>query len=79
MLPAYGKDDDATLLERPKDDMHALKSRCNALEKTVRDLQSICDTHERALETFRQHIIELQNAQGMLDLSYQGEDFEVIQ
>ena len=48
------------------------------LEKSVKDLQSICDTHGRTLETFRQHIVKLHTHQGTLDTSYQGEDFEVM-
>jgi len=43
------------------------------LEKAVKDLQSICDTHQRTLETFWQHIVNIHMHQGTLDLSYQGE------
>jgi len=74
-----GTDDNVTLVEGLKTEIQALKSRCGALEKTVGDLQSICDTHQRTLETFRQHIINLEKVQGTLDLSYEGEEFEVIQ
>jgi hypothetical protein len=48
------------------------------LEKSVKDLQSICDTHQRTLETFRKHIVDLHMHQGTLDLSYEGEEFEAM-
>jgi hypothetical protein len=48
------------------------------LEKTVGVLQSICDTHQRALETWRQHIVTSQNEQGILDSSYNGEEYELM-
>ena len=72
-------DVDITLVEGIKTEVQALKSRCDSLEKIVRDLQSICDTHERTLETYQQHIISLEKSQGTLNLSYQGEEFEVMQ
>lgn len=68
-----------TLVDGLKIDVEALKSRCDALEKTVKDLQSICDTHERTLETFRRHIVDTNVRKGRLDLSYQGEEFEIMQ
>ena len=54
-------------------------SRCEGLKRTINDLKSICNTHERTLETFRQEILNLQMRTGTLDLSYQGEEFEVMQ
>ena len=69
---------DTALVEGLKNEVQALKSRCDILEKTVKDLQSICDTHQQTLETFRQNIIDLYRHQGMLNLSYQGEEFEVM-
>jgi len=71
-------DDDTALVKGLKNEVQALKSRCDILEKTVKNLQSICDMHQRALETFQQNIIDLYRHQGMLDLSYQGEEFEVM-
>jgi len=71
-------DDDTALVEGLKNEVQALKSRCDILKKTVKDLQSICDMHQRTLETFRQNIIDLYRHQGTLDLSYQGEEFEVM-
>jgi hypothetical protein len=48
------------------------------LEKTVGVLQTICDTHQRALETLRQHIVASQHKQGILDSSYNGEEYELM-
>jgi hypothetical protein len=70
--------DDITLVEGLKDEVQALKSRCSMLEKNVKDLQSVCDTHQRTLEMVRQHIVNLHRHQGTLDMSYQGEEFEVM-
>jgi hypothetical protein len=70
---------DIIAVEGLKNEVQALKKRCNTLDKAVRDLQSICETHERSLEAFRQHIINIQGRQGKLDLSYQGEDFELME
>ena len=78
MLCAKGIDDDMTQVKGLKNEVQALKDRCNMLEKTVKDLQSMCDTHQRTLETFRQHIVNLHRHQGTLDLSYQGEKFEAM-
>ena len=73
-----GTYDNITEVECLKNAVQALKSRCNMLEKTVRDLQSIYEMHQKSLETFWQHIINLHAYQGMLDLNYQGEEFEVM-
>lgn len=78
MLLANETDDDIALVEGLKNEVQALKDRCDMLEETTKNLQSICDTHQRTLETFRQHIVNLHEHQGTLDISYQGEDFEVI-
>jgi len=75
---AKGIHNDITEVECLKNAVQALKSKCNMLEKTVRDLQSICEMHQKSLETFWQHIINLHAYQGMLDLNYQGEEFEVM-
>jgi conjugal transfer/entry exclusion protein len=75
---AKGIDDDMPLVEGLKNDVQALKNRCDMLEKIAKDLQSVCDMHKRTLEAFRQHIINLHRHQGTLDSSYQGEEFEVI-
>lgn len=72
-----GIDDDVTALIGLKNAVHDLESRCGMLEKTVRNLQSICETHENSLETFREYIINLRLHQGTLDLNYEGEKFEV--
>jgi archaellum component FlaC len=67
------------MVEGLKNEVHAMKSRCDTLEKTVKQLESICDTQQRTLETFRQHIINIQEHLGILDLGYEGEAFEVMQ
>jgi hypothetical protein len=64
------------LVEGLKNEVQALKIGYNVLEKAVRDLQSICETHERSLEAFRQHIVKLYGRQ--LDSSYEGEGFELM-
>jgi archaellum component FlaC len=75
-LLAKGTDGDMTPVEGLKNEVQALKSRCDILEKTVNNLKSICDTHQGIIETFRQQIVNLHGHQGTLDLSYQGEEFE---
>ena len=71
-----GTYDDVALVKGLKNDVPALIYRCNMLEKAIKDLQSICKTHERSLETFRQYTVNRHGHQGTLDLSYQGEEFE---
>ena len=73
---AKGTHNDKAEVEGLKEAVKALKSRCDMLEKTASDLQSVCETHQKSLETFRQHIINLHANRGTLDLSYQGEVFE---
>ena len=48
------------------------------LERTVKNLLSICNTHERTLETFQQSITDILRRQAALDLSYEGEELEVM-
>ena len=67
-----------TLVEALKNKVCALKSRSNMLKKIIKNLQFKCDTHERTLETFRQHIVDLHRYQETLDLSYQREEFESV-
>jgi len=75
---AKGTYDNITEVECLKNMVQALKSRCNMLEKTVRDLQSVCEMNQKSLKTFWQHIINLHAYQGTLDSNYQGEEFEVM-
>jgi archaellum component FlaC len=70
-------DDDIPLVKGLKNEVQALKSRCNKLKKSVKDLQSICDMHRRSLETYQMHVVHLEDYQGTLDLSYQGEELEL--
>jgi hypothetical protein len=69
---------DTTPVKSLENEVRGLKARCNMLEKTVRDLQSICNTHHNYIEAFRKEIISIQSHQGTLNLSYQGENFEVM-
>lgn len=80
-LLAKGTDarDIITLVNDLKNEVQTLKMRCNTLEKAVEDLQSICDTHQTSLESFRQEIVKMQYNQGTLDLSYEGEELELMQ
>ena len=82
MLIANVADNNSALVEglksETKSETQALKIRCNALKRTIRDLQLICDMHWGYLETFRQHIARLQERSGMLDLTYQGEQLELM-
>jgi hypothetical protein len=68
---------DITLVEELKNEVEALKLRCNTLEKTVDGLQSRCNTHEKYIEAIRKEIVKINKDQGTLDLNYQGEEFEV--
>ena len=78
LLPAKGPNHGTILVEDLKKEIQALKSRCNMLEITVKNLESKHDTHQRTLETLRQQIVILHSRQGTLDLSYQGEEFELM-
>ena len=77
-LLTEGTDNDIASIEGLKNEVQALKNRCDALKNTVKNLQSICDTHQRSPETLWQQIVNLYKHQGTLDLSYQGEVFEVM-
>ena len=74
---AKGADGDLTLVEDLKNEVQALKGRCDMLEKTAKDLQSICNMHQSTLETWRKHIVDIQNRLGVFDSSYRGVQFEV--
>ncbi len=73
-----GTDNDITLVKGLKNDVENLKNRCDMLKKTVKDLRSICNMHQRSLETFWQHINSRDMEQGRLNLNYKGENFELI-
>lgn len=75
-----GKGDDITITpaDNLKNEVHVLRVKCDMLEKAVRDLQSICATHERTLETFRLHIVDFHMRQRTLDSNYEGEEFELM-
>ena len=65
-------------MEGLKNEVKALKARCDMLKKTVRVLQTICNIHQRALETWQQHIVTSQHKLGILDLSYNGEEYKLM-
>jgi hypothetical protein len=52
---------DITPVESLEIEVRALKARCNMLEKTVRDLQSMWNTHQNYIEAFRKEIISIQS------------------
>ena len=70
-------DDDIDIVKGLKDEVQVLKSRCDALEKNVKTLLSICDTHRWSLDSFRLDIVKYGIKQGTLDLSYEGEQHEL--
>jgi archaellum component FlaC len=76
MLLTKGIDDDIALVKGLKDEVQALKSRCNMLEKNVKNLLSICNTYGQSVETYQMKAINHLRQQGTLDLSYQGEPGE---
>ena len=65
-------------LKNVKNDVETLKIRCNALEKAVKKLESVADTHERLLEAYRQEITRIHRDQGVLDLTYEREKLELM-
>ena len=67
---AKGTHNDIGEVKGLKDAVKALKSKCDMLEKTVSNLQSVCETHQKSLETFWQHIKNLHANRETLDLSY---------
>jgi predicted nucleic acid-binding Zn-ribbon protein len=65
------------LVESLINEVQGMKNRCGMLERTVEQLQIARETHERTIESLRQHIVRLSHRLESLDLSYQGEVFEV--
>ena len=47
-------------------------------KKMIRDLQSRCDMHERALETYWQEMVGLHKYLKTLGTTYEGEDYELV-
>jgi hypothetical protein len=70
-------DDDIDLVKGLKDEVQALKSRCNALKKNVKTLLSICNMHRWSLDSFQVEIVRYGIKQGTLDLSYEGDRLEL--
>jgi hypothetical protein len=66
-------DDNIALGKSLENEVQALRSRFDKLEKSVKDLQSTCDMHRRSLETFCMCIVHLEGHQGML-----REEFELM-
>jgi len=80
MLPAKGTGDDITLrYEALKATCDKLKNTVDELQNSVKDLQSMCKTHENSLEMLRKETAGFRRDQGSLDLSYRGEQFELME
>ena len=78
MLLAKDTGDDITLrYETLKATCDELKNTVNELQNSVKVLQSMCKTHENSLEMLWRETAGFQRDQGSLDLSYQGEQFEL--
>lgn len=80
MPPAQEKDDNAinTIIEDLREDIWALRSKCDGLERDIQALKLRCNTHERVLEVYREEIVSFKDGQGTLDTMYRGEKFELI-
>jgi chromosome segregation ATPase len=65
----------AKLVKGYKKEVQLLKGRCSALERTVEDLKSSRDSHQRMIESYRQEVIQLKVLQGTLNTDFQGEKF----
>ena len=68
----------AELVKGLKNEIQALRSKCDALDRTIQDLKSKHSTHEWHLERHRQEIIGLKDAQGTLDTNFRGESFDLV-
>ena len=66
-----------TLVKGLKNEAETVAMKCAKLERAIQHLTSRCDTHERHLERYRLEIIGLKQAQGMLETSFSGEDYEI--
>jgi SMC interacting uncharacterized protein involved in chromosome segregation len=78
MIPAQGKDNDG-IVKGLKEEVGALKSRCDDHEKVIKELQSRCETHENAIEMLRQEIVSLHDNRKTLNTMYRGENYDLIQ
>ena len=58
--------------------LESIKARCTGYEGMIRDLESRCDTHKRALEMTWQHIVHLYDSQGTLNTIHHGENYELM-
>jgi hypothetical protein len=77
MLPKKDGDNEEAIKEL-KIEVEAQKMRCDGHERMIKDLQSICDTHENTLETLRQKVVELHRSNGTLSATYYGETYDII-
>jgi cell division protein FtsB len=64
--------DNAIIFEALKNELQALKGRCDSLERTIEDLKSGQDSHENVIEDHRIRIVGLSRHLGTIDTSYQG-------
>jgi chromosome segregation ATPase len=68
-------DDIAELVKEYKKEVQLLKGRCSALERTVENLKSSRDSHQRMIESYRREVIQHKVLQGMLNTDFQREQF----
>jgi cell division protein FtsB len=67
--------DIAELVKEYKKEVQLLKGRCTALERTVEDLKSSRDSHQRMIESYRREVIQHKVLQGTLNTDFQGKQF----
>jgi predicted nucleic acid-binding Zn-ribbon protein len=75
MPPAQGRD--TVIFEGLKKEVKALKSRWDSLEEAIQDLKSGYDTHQKLIESHREHIVGFHKHLKTLNTSYQGEELEL--
>ena len=78
MPPTQGTDN-RIIIEDLKNEIQALKSRCNVFERTVEDLQCRLETHKKFIEGYREEIVRIQADQGTLNVTYEGEHLELME
>ena len=78
ILPAQGTDNNA-IIEVLRESIKTLERRCNELERSIEDIQSRYNTHERLLDVYREEILVIKFGQGTLETDYQGEKFDLME
>jgi hypothetical protein len=77
-IPAANNDIERNTLKMFIDEVQTLKTRCNMLEKRVKDLEWRCESHEVLLERDRLEILKLHASRGPIDTEYNGEKFDLM-